>query len=171
MRMTVGATLALVLMVTAVHAQVAPANPKRAARLAALIEWVKKDGRENRLQAFAARLLGLGQGDIPTRRKAFQDDTTKVIYSIDLVSLDSRETYVLYRLIPGQTVMWKMDKLGSIEAVLVSLRSGNNLTNDPHPTALDETMSYLECEKLHNSEDVDCGPAQRQRSEGSGHLR
>jgi hypothetical protein len=160
LRTALEATLPLLLMATAIHAQVAPADAKRAARTAALIEWVKRDGGDNRLQGSVAQPMGLGHGDdIPVRRKAFQNDTTNVIYSIDLVNLDSRESYVVYRTIPGQTILWKMDKLGTIEAVLVSLRSGNRLTNDPHLSILEETMSYLECAKLHNDDDTACGPA------------
>lgn len=148
MRTTLGAMLALLLTATAIHAQVAPANPKRAARLAALVEWTKKVGIATTLDGRVAQPLGLGHGkDIPVRRRAFRDISTNVIYGINLVSEDSREVYVVFRIIPGQTVLWKMDQRGAIEAVVVSTKVATGRSNDPHLSKLEETMSFLACEK------------------------
>ena len=49
--------LALLFSVTVVTAEIAPPNAKRAERLAPLIEWVKKEGRDNTLEARAAQAL------------------------------------------------------------------------------------------------------------------
>lgn len=151
MRTILGAMLALLIIGTAAYAQVAPPDARRASRLAALIEWVRRDGRKSTLRKTLdenpARLLGLWHfEDIPVRRKAYQDDTTNIIYEITSLSVNSRETYVLARIIPKESLAWKMDALGTIQAVLESTPSGNSLSNDPHLKALEETISYLENE-------------------------
>jgi len=150
MRAIFGAMLVLLLMATAIHAQVAPTDPERAARLAALVEWTRGDGDNSRLQGGVVHVLGLGpREDIPSKREAYRDEKTNIIYGINLVTIDGHETSVLYHIIPGESVIWRMDNGGGIDAVVVfhpPPAPFPSPTNDPHLSLLNQTMAYLESE-------------------------
>lgn len=176
MKTTLGAMLTLLLMATSIHAQVAPADAKRATRLVRLVEWAKHQGRDNAIAGDLAQPLGWGRGEqIRVRRKAVRDDTTRVIYGIDLISVESPAKYLTYRIVPGKKLLWKMDNRGTVEAVLIDTDSGKHLTNDPHLAALNETLSNLNCARqqditgqtYHVTGTGDCAPDQSQKSHGT----
>lgn len=145
MRLGAVAAVFASLMIGAASAQTAPPDKRRAERVAALIEWVKKEGKPSILDTYAAHVLGLGDSALPVRRKAFQDDDSKIMYVVKLLEVNGREVHVLYRMnVPTSSTLWRIDDLGAL--TVTGLATPTTLSNphDPYLSRLEETISYLE---------------------------
>lgn len=138
--------------VTANAQQVTPSDAKRAERVATLIDWVKREGRDSQLDGKAAHALGLTPGfePIPARRKAFQDDGighTNFVYAVNLLQVDGRGVRVLFRTTTRVSTLWLIGQSGTIESVAEYTReAGIQNPKDHRLKLLEETIAYLETE-------------------------
>jgi hypothetical protein len=147
MRLRLVLGLALVLLPSApASARVAPADVKRADRVAMLIDWAKKEGRPSKLAGEIAHEFGFEQGrdDFPVVRKGFQDDITRTIYVVNLLQVGNEEAYVLFRTTTETSTIWKVVSSGAIEDVYLVTRTQRGHSQDFFPARLEETLDFLE---------------------------
>jgi hypothetical protein len=139
----------VLLAATAASGQIAPPDAKRAERVAALIQWVDKQGKDSALDGLAAQALGLEQGveKIPAKRKAFQDDGIRIVYAVNRLQVDGKEVHVLFRVTTMVATDWLIGQTGAVETV-AELRRGGSMQQikDPRLKLLEETIAYLETE-------------------------
>jgi hypothetical protein len=140
--------IALSMAGTAASAQIAPADKRRADRVAALVEWVRgPQGRDNTLQIAVVRMLGLGNSDLPAKRKAYDDDKTHLFYAIYLVTSGGRDAVVLARKAPGGNIIWNIGPAGEIKNTIFVQQQGTKLNKGVYLEPLEETITFLESEK------------------------
>jgi hypothetical protein len=127
-------------------ARIAVVNQDAAAILP-IVEWIRKEGKVNKVNALISEKLGLASptGELPTiQRGFFTDGTRSLMYTFAVVTVNGRQEALAMRRTTEEVVIWRIDMNGS---VLVTVRSDGEtakvVPNNTCSTQYEQTIAFF----------------------------